>query len=392
MLRSRSLLVAAGLAGVVLLVGLGAMVASGGGEGSSTRAGGGGAAHVLYLSPSGHDGHGCGGGKDPCASLQAAYGEAPAGTVVLLRSGSYPGQAIGGEGPDRSAGRVTFKPAPGADVSFSGTINVYDSHVELDGMRVQDVTVGDYDQTEGRPNPTDVRLVNLRGRNFQIDSATHVTVQGGSWGPASACGGPYGGTNNSIRDITGLVPADILIDRVRIHDVQSYNLTECHIEGLAIFAGRDVRVIDSKFYGNSIYDAFVQANSGPISDLLFKGNWMAMPVGTNGVENGTVIGFSAVSSNVTLENNRFNYIVSLDDDGLNPLFSNFKLIGNVGVLPYAGCTLRGIEWAHNLWRNGACSKSDVSMHGRALPYVDRANGGALDYRLKDAPARWRKAG
>jgi len=98
------------------------------------------------------------------------------------------------------------------------------------------------------------------------------------------------------------------------------------------------------------------------------------------------------SSNVTLENNRFNYIVSLDDDGLNPLFSNFKLIGNVGVLPYAGCTLRGIEWAHNLWRNGACSKSDVSMHGRALPYVDRANGGALDYRLKDAPARWRKAG
>jgi hypothetical protein len=389
-MRRARLWLAGGVGVVALLVALLASSLTGGSEGSP--AGHGGAPRRLYLSPSGHDGGGCGSAKAPCRSLEAAYRAAPGGSLALLGSGVYPGQAIGGEGPDRTAGRVTFKPAPGASVRFSGTINVYDSHVQLQGMRVQDVTIGDYDETSGRPNPTDVRLIGLTGRNFQIDSATHVTVQGGSWGPASACGGPYGGTNNSIRDITGVVPSDILIDRVKIHDVQSYDLAECHIEGLAIFAGRRITVRGSRFYGNSIYDVFVQANSGPVSDLLFKDNWMAMPVGTDGAENGTVIGFSAISSKVTLEGNRFNYIVSLDDDGINPLFSDFKLIGNVGVLPYAGCQLRGIVWEHNLWRNGACSRSDVSMHGRALPYRNRSNSAALDYGLtRAAPRRWRRA-
>jgi len=388
MRRAGPLHLAGGVAVLVSIALLGSSSITGGTERSPAKKGGG--PHRLYLSPSGHDGGGCGSAKSPCASLEAAYRRAPGGSQVMLGSGEYPGQAIGGEGPDRTVGRVTFEPAPGASVKFTGTINVFDSHVELEGMQVQDVTIGDFDQTSGRPNPTDIRLVNLTGRNFQIDSATHVTVKGGSWGPASACGGPYGGTNNSIRDITGVVPSDILIEGVRIHDVQSYDLTGCHIEGLAIFAGHRIRVIDSRFYGNSIYDVFVQANSGPVSGLLFKGNWMAMPVGTDGVENGTVIGFSAISSDVTLEGNRFNYIVSLDDDGIDPLFSNFKLIGNVGVLPYAGCELRGITWTHNLWRNGACSKSDVSMHGRALPYRNRSNGAALDYRLTSAvPHRWR---
>jgi hypothetical protein len=373
------------LAGLLVSSSLG-----GGSEGSPVK---GGAPGHLYIAPGGRDGDGCGSAKAPCRTLEAAYRAAQGGSLVLLASGDYPGQAIGGEGPDRAAGRVTFKPAPGASVRFTGTINVYDSHVDLEGMKVQDVTIGDYDQTAGRPNPTDIRLIDLTGRNFQIDSATHVTVEGGSWGPASACGGPYGGTNNSIRDITGVVPSDILIDRVKIHDVQSYDLTECHIEGLAIFAGHDIRVIDSRFYGNSIYDVFIQANSGPVSGLLFKRNWMAMPVGTDGVENGTVIGFSAISSDVTLEDNHFNYIISLDDDGVDPQFSNFKLIGNVGVLPYAGCELHGITWVHNLWRNGACSKSDVSMHGRALPYRDRSNGAALDYALTRAvPHRWIRGG
>ena len=336
------------------------------------------------------------------------------GTVVLVAGGDYPSQTIGGDagrgelaggpvaasaravhatgGPVRAAtqGRVTFRPAPGASVRFAGTIYVFGSHVTIERMAVRDVIVGNYDQTPGRPNPTDVGLMHLRGRNFQIDSATYVTVHGGSWGPASACGGPYGGTNNSIRDITGVVPAHIVIDSVAIHDVQSYDLTNCHIEGLAIFAGRDVRVSRSRFYGNSVYDVFVQANSGPISDVRFIKNWMAMPVGTDGVENGTVIGFSAITSGVLIEDNRFNYIISLDDNGLSPVYSDFRLIGNVGVLPYDGCSLRGIVWRANLWRNGACSRSDVSMHGRPLPYRDRANGGALDYRLTRAtPARWR---
>jgi len=351
---------------------------------------------TLYVAPGGNDGNECTVVYRPCASLGGAYHKAAPGDVVLIAAGEYPAQTIGGPEagePQHVPGRhgqVAFVPAPGAAVRFTGRIEVFGSHVALGHMTVQDVIVGNYDQTAGRINPTDVTLAHLSGRNFQIDSATNVTVRGGSWGPASACGGPYGGTNNSIRDITGVVPEHIVIEAVVIHDVQSYDLTKCHIEGLAIFAGRDVSVSRSRFYGNSIYDVFVQANSGPISGLRFVKNWMAMPVGTDGVENGTVIGFSAVSSDVLLEGNRFNYIVSLDDGGVTPRFSDFKLVRNVGVLPYAGCSLHGIVWRENLWRNGACSASDVSMHDRPLPYRDRANDDALDYRLTQGmPARWR---
>jgi hypothetical protein len=357
-------------------------------SGASPRGGG---PSVVFLAVDGHDGGGCGGVRSPCATLSGAYRTADPGAVVEIRSGTYPQQTIGGDGEKGSRRRIIFRPAPGARVRFAGTIFDFASHVVLEHLTVQDVTVGNYDQTEGRPNPTDVRLLDLAGRNFQIDSATDVTVKGGSWGPASACGGPYGGTNNSIRDITGVVPANILIDSVRIRDIQSEDLAQCHIEGLAIFAGQGIVVSHSRFYGNSVYDVFVQANSGPISDLSFRDNWMAMPVGTDGVENGTVIGFSGISSNVAVVDNRFNYIVSLDDDGLNPVFSHFTLRGNVGVLPYGGCLLRGISWEANLWRNGACSRTDVSLHGRALPYRDGSNGGALDYRLTAAtPARWRR--
>jgi hypothetical protein len=358
-------------------------------SGAAPRAGG--PAPSVFVALGGHDGGGCGGVRTPCATLGGAYRAAAPGTVVEIRSGTYPQQTIGGEGAKGSRRRITFRPAPGARVRFAGTIFEFASHIVLEHLAVQDVTVGNYDQTEGRPNPTDVRLLELAGRNFQIDSATDVTVEGGSWGPASACGGPYGGTNNSIRDITGVVPAKILIDSVRIHDIQSDDLTQCHIEGLAIFAGQGIVVSHSRFYGNSVYDVFVQPNSGPISDLSFRENWMAMPVGTDGAENGTVIGFSGISSNVALVDNRFNYIVSLDDDGLNPVFSHFTLRGNVGVLPYGGCSLRGISWEGNLWGDGACSRTDVSLHGRPLPYRDRSNGAALDYRLTGAtPARWRR--
>jgi len=346
---------------------------------------------ILHVAPGGHDGAACGRPASPCASLGGAFAVAPPGAEVELSSGVYGEQRIGGEAPKRSPRAITFRPAPGAKVRFAGTIFVFGSHIVIEHMAVQDVTIGNYDQTPGRPNPTDVRLLDLAGRNFQIDSATHVTVRGGTWGPASACGGPYGGTNNSIREPTSVVPSAILIDSVTIRDVQSYNLVGCHIEGLAIFAGRGVTVENSRFYGNSVYDVFVQPNSGPISGLLFRNDWMAMPIGLNGVENGTVIGFAGLSSNVRLIGNRFNYVISLNDAGLNPVYSNFRLQGNVGVLPYAGCTLRGITWVANLWRNGACSSSDVSLHGRPLPYRNGSNGPSLDYRLTGAtPVRWRR--
>ncbi len=344
-------------------------------------------AHILYVSPGGDDAGRCSSAQAPCASFNAAYRVARPGDIVTLADGDYPGQTIDGDGAKASKADVLFRPAPGAHVHVGGPIFIYASHLALQDLHVSDVTIGNYDQTPGRPNPTDVTLRGLVGRDFEIDSATDVTIAGGGWGPTSACGGPYGGGNNSIRDVTGVVPARISIEHVTIHDVQSYDLVGCHIEGLAIFAGRDITVSDSKFYGDSVYDVFVQANSGPIAGLTFKGNWMAMPVGLDGRQNGTVIGFSGVHSDVLVEGNRFNYIISLDDDGLKPVYSDFRLIANVGMLPYLGCTLRGILFKRDIWQKGACSRSDVNLHGAPLPYRNRLDGAALDYTLARRYAR-----
>jgi hypothetical protein len=344
-------------------------------------------AHILYLAPSGSDAARCTSAQAPCASFNRAYRMARPGDIVTLAGGSYPGQTIDGDSAKASNADVIFRPAAGAHVRVSGPIYLYGSHLTLRDLHVGDVTIGNYDQTPGRPNPTDVSLRGIVGRDFEIDSATDITISGGAWGPASACGGPYGGSNNSIRDVTGVVPANVLIEHVAIHDVQSYDLVGCHIEGLAIFAGLGVTVSDSKFYGDSVYDVFVQANSGPISGLTFRGNWMATPVGVDGHQNGTVIGFSGIHSNVLVEGNRFNYIISLDDDGLNPLYTNFRLVANVGMLPYLGCTLRGIAFRHNIWQRGACSKTDVNLHGAPLPYRNRLNTAALDYTLARRYAR-----
>ncbi|HST54966.1 MAG TPA: hypothetical protein VLJ42_03595, partial [Solirubrobacteraceae bacterium] len=288
-----------------------------------------------------------------------------------VESGVYPGQTISADESKAAAlAPVVFRPAAGARVRVAAPLYVFASHITLARLHVQSVTIGNYDQTPGRPDPTGVTLQNLTGRNFEIDSATRVTIRGGSWGPASACGGPYGGGNNSIRQPTATTPSDITIDHVRIHDVQSHDLVECHIEGLAIFAGRNVTVSNSRFYGNSVYDVFVQNNNPaapPISGLTIAGNWMAAPVGLDGRQNGTVIGFSGVSSNVLLADNRFNYVLSLDADGSRPAYSNFKVTGNVGVLPYYGCgPLHGISWSRNVWRRAACSASDVNLHGTRL--------------------------
>ena len=267
---------------------------------------------------------------------------------------------------------MVFMPAAGASVKVTGTIYVFASHLTIEGITVQDVTIGNYDQTPGRPNPTDVTLLNLTGRNFEIDSATHVTVEGGSWGPASACGGPYGGGNNSIRQpIASQAPENIVINDTIIHDVQSYNLVGCHIEGLAIFAGNHVTVSNSKFYGNSVYDVFMQANSGGSpNNITLAHNWLAEAVDNSGANgravgsgNGIALG-NELSANVTVEDNHLNDVLNMNDAGDIARFSNVHVVGNVGIQAYNNypCgSLAGIEWSKNVWQNDKCSASDVDL-------------------------------
>jgi hypothetical protein len=352
---------------------------------------------TLFISPTGKDSSSCSQAQ-PCLTMNHAYEKSSAGGTVQMLAGSYPAQTVSGS--EKGTAHVVFTPAPGASVKVTGTVYVFGSHVTIEGITTQDVTVGNYDQTPGRANPTDVLLLGLTGRNFQIDSAKNVTVEGGSWGPSSACGGPYGGNNNSIRQtMPSVAPENIVINKTVIHDVQSYNLIECHIEGLAIFAGNHVTVSNSKFYGNSIYDVFIQSNSGGSpKNISIAKNWMAEAVDNSGA-NGHAAGYhngiafgSEISSNLTLMGNHFNGVVNINDDGSISSYTNTELSENFGLMPYSGypcgTVLKGVVWTKNVWQNDKCGSSDVNLAGAALPYSKATNDSSLNYTLTGAYAGW----
>ena len=343
-------------------------------------------AAVRHVAPDGTDAaNSCAVAAQPCASLDAAYEAAAAGETVAVAEGRYAAQTIAPDADKAAGAPVVLAAAPGAEVAVAGPLTISTSNVTVKGVSATDVTVRPLD-VANPPPVSNVVLQDVDGRNFNIFSATDVKVLGGDWGPATACGGAYGGSNNSIRKLTDVNPANILIDGATIHDVQSYDLNACHIEGLAIFAGQNVTVRRSRFYGNSIYNVFLQANSGPISGVTLENNWFAEPVGTNGQRNGSAVGFSALTAGFTVRNNSFNGVLSLDDNGLNPAFSNVVVSGNIGELPGGACNLRGIAWSYNVWRGSKCAATDVNLAGAALPYVSRAMTAALDYHLAGGPA------
>ncbi|HXR61901.1 MAG TPA: choice-of-anchor Q domain-containing protein, partial [Solirubrobacterales bacterium] len=216
----------------------------------------------LYLSAGGSDSTSCS-ATAPCRSLNRAYQAAAPGDVVELAAGSYGNQSIERDTGLTSSEDVVFRPASGADVTL-GSVTVYGSHVTLQGMKATDLTAR---VTDPYKFPvSDITFRNMDARNFMVMSASDVRVIGGDYGPASDCGGPYGGSNNSIRRFAengAPNPERILVEGVRIHDIVSYDFGPCHIEGLAIFAGNGVTVRNSKFWGNSVYDIFLQSNSGP---------------------------------------------------------------------------------------------------------------------------------
>ena len=160
------------------------------------------------------------------------------GDIVELAAGSYGNQTIQRDAGLTSSEDVVFRPAAGADVTL-GSVTVYGSHVTLQGMNATDLNARVTDPYQFPVS--DITFRNMDARNFMVMSASDVNVIGGDYGPASACGGSYGGSNNSIRRFAengAPNPTNILIDGVRIHDVVSDNFTQCHIEGLAIFAGK----------------------------------------------------------------------------------------------------------------------------------------------------------
>ena len=308
-----------------------------------------------------------------------------------------------------ASSNVVFAPAPGATVYVAGNIRVYSDHVTFQDMTLEnpnnpvskgDVEAYNYDPY-GLPSGNDVGYItfqNIVARNFNIYSAHDVSVLGGSYGPSAACGSAqpgltqYGGGNNSLREQPSAPdPNNILISGVTVHNIMSYSLTNCHTEGIAVFGANNVTVTQSKFYGNDVYDLLLQSNSGPVNGITLENNWFANPTSQAGSGTGSAtVGFSGSSSdfaNSLVANNSFNAAVSFDANGLNPTYQNFRVIGNIGVMPYSGYCLRTLSYAYNVWQNSSCTGTDRNLNGGSMPFANASDGASMDYHLTGGVAQ-----
>lgn len=316
----------------------------------------------------------------PCGSFNRAYEVADPGEIVDVAAGTYPTQRVEYDSSKTSADDVYFRPAGGASVRIAGDILAYGSHVTFMAMQANDTEIP-YD---GPADVSDVTFWGMDGRNFTIDSGAQINVIGGDYGPASSCGGSYGGGNNGIRmNRPGAMPSDIMIWGVEIHDVQSYDLVQCHIECLIVGAGRNITVRGSRFWNCSIFDIFLQPFNGPISDVTLENNWFATPTDPNGHPNsGRAVEFSGGGPwrNLLIRHNSFNTAINLNDGAANPQYEKTRVIGNVAERAVA--CYRGVVYRDNVWfgGSGVCHPSDASLRG-GPPYVRASNRGDLDYHL-----------
>ena len=318
--------------------------------------------------------------QSPCGSFDRAYEVADPGEIVDVAAGTYPTQRIEYDSGKTSADDVYFRPAAGAAVKIAGDIFAYGSHVTFMSMQVGDTEIP-YD---GPADVSDVTFWGMDGRNFTIDSGTQISVIGGDYGPASSCGGSYGGGNNGIRmNRPGVMPSDILIWGVDIHDVQSYDLVKCHIECLIVGAGQNITVRASRFWNCSIFDIFLQPFNGPISDVTLENNWFATPTDPNGKPNsGRAVEFSGGGPwhNLLIRHNSVNTAINLNDGAPNPTYVNTSVIGNIAERAVA--CYNGVTYRDNVWfGGGVCDPSDVSLGSAGPPFVRASDRGDLDYHL-----------
>jgi len=198
---------------------------------------------TLFMSPTGSDANDCATRATACQSFGTAFTHAVSGSIVELAGGTYSASpqaefVI----PNRDAAitsAVTFQPALGATVLLASNIDIESSHFHLTGIK----SIGSADHSLGVDNSrvslavcenvctsalTDVLVEGFSGKSVLVRSPG-VTVKDAELGNYSPCANdptqsvvthnPF----DAFRIVAGsgatATPSDIVVDSVRIHDV-----------------------------------------------------------------------------------------------------------------------------------------------------------------------------
>ncbi len=245
---------------------------------------------TRYLSPGGSDSGTCTSAK-PCASLDRAYEVSKPGDVVLVGSGTYPGQTIEYDaakegahcdgytpGGDRS-GCITFQAAPNAKPAFSGDIVVVGDAVRLVGFDLggHGVSVNPGNVCHDPPT-TNVILDGLTstggssGYPLTIDAASYVADLNGNWSQTDGAV-----IVHRCRAGEGYEPNHIRFDHGWYHDVVDLTGNE-HIECMHLDPADYVTITNSKFTNCAGYDvriSYEDGESDSVSHYLIENNLLA---------------------------------------------------------------------------------------------------------------------
>jgi hypothetical protein len=363
----------------------------------------------VYVAVAGNDST-CvrGNSAQPCASLDRAYAISFPGDWVQIGAGTYSGQTIH---PSTANGKpstvaVTFAPAPGAAVVFTGGVQLgvdgretAPSYVTFDGRSTTTIRGHFSVNYNSGAQPSHDTLMNthvLDPENAQgalvfSRDVSYLTVQNNDIGPA-CCSAD--GIGIEIRNNGDPVPDHIAIVGNRIHDLYDScrewptalgpcsgpgygdpggcTVGNCdHVDGLQAFGGRTLTIERNQVYlqGDHKQAIFMQsANGGTFANVILANNMVAT-TSDNGVSFGgpgtsVFSGFAKVLYN-TFQGN-FSIYNSVFAPGTPITIAGNILQGYAGNQSAGGCTMTYGDgsrlapvWSNNLLgSNAPCGGGD----------------------------------
>ena len=333
---------------------------------------------AAFVAPSGKDTHPCTKAK-PCASFDRAYRLAQPGDHVEIAAGRYPSQRIYPDETKQSPRDVVFRPAAGAQVTVKRYLSPWASHVTVRDMVAEaDLFIVGERMTGVRQR--DVTAIGITAAGLQIDGASEVRIEGGSFG-----GTPERPTtwNSGIRRSTKTMPSDITIEGASFHDVRcARDEPNCHIECLIVGAVDGLTIRNSVFYGCAVMDIFFEDFNGPISNLVIENNFMAdatEPTGGPGTGRPTILfkGAGTITNSLV----RFNSLNGpvIYEEGGN--FVDARVMGNV-IAPNGGSCNETVLHMYNVFAPGGCGPGDQTVPSVDALWVSPTSDATLDYHVK----------
>jgi hypothetical protein len=265
--------------------------------------------------------------SEPCGSFDRAYKVARPGDRVVIGGGVYPEQVIRVDARKLLAQRpVTFTVAKNASVVVQGDLKMLGSNAVFEGSKRRG---GSYSFRARRvvseiasslgTTSRNVTFKHLKAETFVVTGTRNITFQGGDYGPSVACWprgktgvGPLGGPITpamwcpvgSGYEITGNTdgfeprigpsgavkaswPRNITLSGITIHDQNSLDYVNLHTGGLFLVSGRGLRIENSLFHSNIVYDVMAQdfttpdccaMSFGAFRDVVIRRNRFRAPV------------------------------------------------------------------------------------------------------------------